>query len=299
MAPSPGLRQMMLAALLFSLMTACAKLIGHRIPPAEIVLVRTVFSLVVTLALLRHRRLPVLGTHRALLFARGAFGFVALMCLFFALPRLPLAEATLLQYMNPVFVAILAVPFLGEHLGRRGMIALAGCMLGLLLVVKPSLVFGGGVVSLDAVAVVVALVGALFSSLAYLCIRRLAGREAPLTVVFYLPLVSLPAAALLTLHAPVWPSPREWMLLISIAVLTQFAQVALTKGLSLEPAGRATTVGYLQVVFAAGWGAVLFGQFPDALSLVGAAAILLSVVMLSRSAQEKTSGPSAMEEPAR
>ncbi len=278
---------MMLAALCFSLMTACAKLIGHRIPPAQIVLVRTVFSLGVTYWLLRGRGLPVLGQHRFLLFARGVFGFVALMCLFFALPRLPLAEATLLQYLNPVFVAVLAVPLLGEKLARQGVAALVVCVAGLLLVVQPAVGFGRAGGSLDPVAVGVALAGAFFSSLAYLTIRRLAGREAPLTVVFYLPLVSLPAAALLTLHAPVWPTGREWGLLLAIALLTQIAQVALTKGLSLEPASRATTVGYLQVVFAALWGALLFGQFPDALALGGAAFILAGVVMVTRSSKKK------------
>ncbi len=288
--PSPGLQQMMLAALLFSMMTACAKLIGTSIPPAEIVLVRTVFSLAVTHALLRRRRLPVWGTHRWLLLARGAFGFVALMCLFFALPRLPLAEATLFQYLNPVFVAVLAIPFLGEKLSRVGALSLVGCVAGLLLVVKPSLLFGLAAIPLDALAVAAALTGAFFSSLAYLCIRRLAGQEAPLTIVFYLPLVSLPAAALLTWHNPVWPTGREWLLLLAIAVLTQLAQVALTKGLSLEPASRATTTGYLQVVFAALWGALLFDQFPDALSLAGAALILASVLLLTRQRQAVT-GP--------
>ncbi len=272
---------MLLAAFLFSLMTACAKLLGERIPPAEIVLVRTVFSLGVTYALLRRRNLPVLGHNRGLLVARGVFGFIALLCLFWALPRLPLAEATLFQYMNPVFVALLAAPLLGEALGRRGAVSLALCLAGLVLVAKP---FGlwGAAEPLNGVAVAVALSGAFFSSLAYLSIRRLAGREAPLTIVFYLPLVSLPAAALLTWHRSVWPTPREWGLLLAVAVLTQLAQVALTKGLSLEKASRATTTGYVQVVFAACWGALLFGHVPDGWSLLGAATITLGVVLLTR-----------------
>lgn len=272
---------MMLAALLFSLMTACAKLLGERIPPAEIVLVRSVFSLVVTYALIRRRGLSLLGTHRGILLARGVFGFVALLCLFWALPRLPLAEATLFQYMNPVFVAVLGVPLLGEAMGRTAAISLSLCLAGLVLVVKP---FGlwGAAEPLNGLAVGIALSGALFSSLAYLSIRRLAGREAPLTIVFYLPLVSTPAAALLTWHRGVWPTPWEWTLLGAVAVLTQLAQVALTKGLSLEKASRATTTGYLQVVFAALWGALLFGQVPDGWAFLGAGIILTGVVLLTR-----------------
>ncbi len=275
---TPGLRYMLLAAFLFSLMTASAKGLGTRIPPGEIVLVRTLFSLAVTYALLKKRGLPVLGTHRRLLVARGFFGFVALICLFWALPRLPLAEATLLQYMNPVFVAVLAAPLLGEKLTRAGWRGLGLCVVGLLLVVQP----GFGAAALPIVPVGVALAGALGSSLAYLAIRGLAGREAPLTIVFYLPLVSFPAAALVTALHPVWPTGREWGLLLAIAVLTQGAQMALTTGLSMETAGRATTVGYAQVVFAALWGALLFGQFPGALALAGALLIVAGILVVSR-----------------
>jgi drug/metabolite transporter (DMT)-like permease len=296
---SPGLRLMVLAALGFSLMTLCARLIGPRIPTAQLILVRTVITLVGTYALLRARGIqPVLGRHRGWLFVRGAAGFIALDCVFYAVPRLPLAEATIFQYLNPILVTLLAVPFLGERITRGAVGALGLCVAGLLLVARPGWLFGGAAAGLDAHAVGIALLGAFFSSVAYLAIRKIGPREHPLVIVFYLPLVSLPSSAAFTLRDYVSPTPVEWALLITIGILTQGAQLALTRGLQLEAAGRATTVGYLQIVFAALWGFLFLGEMPTSLSLLGAGLIVSGVVAASRSTQRPPGGPAPQSVPA-
>jgi drug/metabolite transporter (DMT)-like permease len=56
----------------------------------------------------------------------------------------------------------------------------------------------------------------------------------------------------------------------------------MTRGLQLETAGRATSIGYLQIVFAATWGLLVFGEMPDAWSFIGAGVIIASTVMLAR-----------------
>ena len=71
-------------------------------------------------------------------------------------------------------------------------------------------------------------------------------------------------------------------MLAALGLVTFIAQVAMTRGLSLEPAGRATSISYLQVVFAFVWGMLLFQEFPDALSIVGALLILASTVGVAR-----------------
>lgn len=274
------------SALGFSLMTLLAKLIGPRIPPTQVILVRTLVTLVGTFVLLQRAGVrPRLGRHRRLLVLRGVAGFVALDCLFYAVPRLPLAEATMLQYLNPVLVTILAAAFLGERITRRAALALGLCVLGVVLVTRPAALVGSGSTALDRTAVAVALLGALLSSVAYLTIRVIGPREHPYVVVLYLPLISLPLAAVQTLRAYVPPTPREWALLLGIGVLTQGAQVALTRALQLEAAGRATTVGYVQIVFAALWGVLFLDEVPSGTTLVGGALLLTGVVLASRASR--------------
>ena len=59
-----------------------------------------------------------------------------------------------------------------------------------------------------------------------------------------------------------WPTPLEWLFLLLVGITAQGGQVFLTRGLQREPAGKATAIGYLQVVFAGLWGAVFFGELP-------------------------------------
>lgn len=273
---------MLLSAFSFSVMVASAKLLGGRIPAAQIVLVRTLFAIAATYWALRRAGLSPVGNRQGLLVVRGLLGFCALMCLYTALPRLPLAEATLIQYMNPILVTVLAIPLLGERVGRASLLALGVAFGGLLLVAKPALLFGADQ-ALDPVGVGLGLTAALLSSLAYISVRKLVETEERMVIVLYFPLVSAPAALLLTLGVYTPPTLGEWGLLGLIAVFTQLGQVFLTRGLSHEKAGRATTVGYAQVLFAAGWGALLFGDLPDAWSLAGALLILVAVVVIARS----------------
>lgn len=286
---------MALSALAFSGMTVLAKTVSHRIPGEEIILARTLVTLAATLAMLRARGIrPVLGRHRGLLALRGVAGFIALDCLFYALARLPLAEATIFQYLNPILVTVLAAVVLGERITGRAVVALGVCLVGLLLVARPAALFGGAAAPLNAFAVGIAILGALFSSIAYLTIRVIGPREHPLVVVLYLPLLSLPTALVLTLRSFVMPTPMEALTLVGVGLLTQAGQIALTNGLQREAAGRATTVGYLQIAFAAVWGWLFFGEVPGAWSLAGAALLVAGVLLASRKGRVQRATESAV-----
>lgn len=288
---------MAISALAFSGMTLLAKTVSHRIPGEQIILARTLVTLVATLAMLHTRGVrPVLGRHRGLLALRGLAGFVALDCLFYALARLPLAEATLFQYLNPVLVTVLAAVVLGERITARAVAALGVCVAGLVLVAHPAALFGGTAPPLDLTAVGVALLGALFSSIAYLTIRVIGRREDPLVVVLYLPLMSLPTALAFTLRSFVMPTPSEMLTLLGVGLLTQAGQIALTHGLQREKAGRATTVGYLQIAFAALWGWLFFGEVPGPWSLAGAALIVVGVVASARAGVQRATEAAVVPE---
>ncbi|MEZ4400902.1 MAG: EamA family transporter [Kofleriaceae bacterium] len=112
--------------------------------------------------------------------------------------------------------------------------------------------------------------------------RQLAATEHPLVIVFYFPLVALPAAV--AWAAPTWvmPDAREWLLLAGVGACTQVAQVCMTYGLAREPAARAMAVGYLQVAFAVAWGLVAFDETPVLTTWLGAGAIVVGTAVMAR-----------------
>ena len=281
---SAGAHYVLVSAAAFAAMTAAAKLVGARLPLFEIVFVRALFSVLVTAALLRHVRSPLLGTRRPLLALRGLFGFLGLSCSFYAVIHLPLAEATLLQFMHPVFTVALAALLLGERVGRGVGVGIPFALAGVLLVVRPGFLFGFASAPLDPFAVGVALAGAFFAADAYVTVRHLARTgEHPLAIVFSFPAVTLTLSLPLLWIDFVWPQGAEWLWLLVTGVSAQIGQMALTRGIQLLPASRATTYSYTQIVFAAGLGALLFGERPDGLSAAGGALVLLGAWFAGRS----------------
>jgi len=268
------------AAFSFSLMSLLVKTVGQRLPVQEIVLVRALITFGLTWAYLTRRGISPWGTRRALLLLRGTLGFGALLCFFYSVVHLPLADATVIQYTNPVFASLIAALVIGERLRVRDGAYIAASLAGLLLVARPSFLFGTPQ-ELESLAVGIALLGALLSAAAYVAVRALTKTEEPLVIVFYFAAVSVAGSIPLAAFDPVWPTGTEWLVLVGIGLATQLGQVYLTKGLREEPAGRALAVGYLQIVFAGGWGLLFFGEVPGPLSAAGFLLIAVSTAMLA------------------
>ncbi len=273
-----GLPFMAAAALAFSAMSALVKHAEAGLPTAEIVCARAAITLVLSWLMVQRVGGPLWGTRRGALLLRGTLGFVALGCYYWTLGRLPLAEATTVHHTAPIWTAILAWLVLREALGRGTAAALALGLAGVLLVARP----GAHGLGMDSAGLLVAVVGAVSSAAAYVTVRRLAVTEHPLVIVFYFPLVALPAS--LVWAAPQWvaPTASEWLLLAGIGVTTQIGQVCLTYGLSREPAARAMAVGYLQVVFAVALGALAFAEVPPWTTLAGAGLIIAATAVAAR-----------------
>jgi drug/metabolite transporter (DMT)-like permease len=197
--------------------------------------------------------------------------------------HIPLADATVIHYTNPVYTALLAAWFLRERLHPRTMICVVASLVGVLLIARPSFMLGGmAVQTIEPKYYAAALAAAVLSAGAYVVVRKLGGSEDPLVVVFYFPLVTVPLVLPLVVMDWVWPTPVEWLLLIGVGVTTQVAQVFLTRGLVLEPAGKAMSVAYIQIIFAAIWGALFFAELPDGWSLAGALVVITSTLTLAR-----------------
>jgi len=268
-----GVLYMAASAVFFSGMSALVKLAGHRLPAAEIILVRVVITLILSFVMVRRAGLSPWGTRRRALVLRGPLGFSALSCYYWTLTALPLAVATTIYFVAPIVTAILAVLILGERSGWPTVGAIALGFAGTLLVAQP------GTGAVDPVAAAIAVAGAVSSGFAYVTVRSLSKHEDPLVIVFYFPLVALPLSIPWAVMHLILPTAREWLVLAGIGVLTQAAQVCLTRGLSLERAGRASAVGYLQVVLAMIWGAAFFGEVP-ALATLGGAALIVGCTAL-------------------
>ena len=276
-----GVLYIVASAFAFSIMTSLVKVAGRHLPSQEIVGARALVSLALSYAMVRRAGLSPWGTHRRLLLMRGFLGYLALTCVFHAVTTLPLADATVIQYLYPVFTAVLATAFLGERPTVAIVAAGAASLVGITLVAKPSVLFGSLTTAPNPVDVAIAVAGAFFTSVAYVGVKKLTALEHPLVIVFYFPLVTLPATLPAILHAPVMPRGWDWALLAAIGVATQFGQVWLTRGLQYETATRATALTYLQVVFAATWGALFFAEVPDGLSVAGGVLVVSGAFALA------------------
>lgn len=285
---------MVAGAFFFSVMSALVKLAGQRLPIMEVVLARGVVTFVLSYGVLRYRGVPVLGNDRRGLLVRGLLGFIALNGFFYAVIHLPLADATVIHYTNPVFTALIAAVVLEERLRTREVALSLISLVGVVLVARPGFLFGEGGGGLPAPAVAAGLMAAIVSGGAYVTIRRVSRTDDPMVIVFYFAAVSVVGALPFLAYYHVWPTTSEWLILLGIGLATQAGQVFLTLGLRAERAGRAMSVGYVQILFAALWGVLLFGHVPDRWAMLGGVVIVCSTLLLSRTGRR--SGP---EGPAR
>ena len=286
----PGIRHMAASAFFFSVMSLLVKLGGERLPASQLVLARAILCLIFSWLWLRRVGVSPWGKNPRLLVLRGLFGTVGLACFYYTLVTLPLAESVVIANTAPILTAMLAALVLREPVSRRLVLAVACSACGVIAIARPSVLFGGSALAHEAVdplGVVVGFVGATASACVYVLIRRIRDRESPLVMVFYFPLVTVPLALPFAVAKWVWPTPAEWLILLALGAATQMAQVHMTRGLVLVPAGRATAVAYIQVVLAALWGALLFSEIPDLLTVAGAALIIAGtlIVALVRSRQ--------------
>ncbi|MGS2718479.1 DMT family transporter [Eionea flava] len=278
-------RYMILSALGFALMGVFVKLsYAQGIPVLQIVAARALISALISYVDVRRKKLSVWGTRKALLFARGAVGAIALIFVYTALTHLPFAEATVLQYLHPMFTALLAVFFLQEKVYKNTLACIACSFLGLLMIVQPDFLlafFESAYVTshYPLWAIAAAIAGALGSAIAYVLVRKLNATEDSSVIIFYFPIIALPLSLILLGDEIVMPQGWTWLFLLLVGVTTQMGQIGLTKAMKTEGAGKATSFSYLQVVFAMVLGIVIFSEIPTLWTVIGAVLILVGAMV--------------------
>jgi len=240
---------MLLSALAFALMAACVKSVSESgIPVLEIVAARAIVSVFLSYLVVRRKKI-------------------------YAISTLPLAEATILQYLHPIFTALLALFFLREKIQRSTILCIVLSLLGVAIMIQPNISFDNAI-SYSWFSILVAILGAFGSAVAYIIVKKLTKTEDSSVIVFYFPVIAFPIAMLLLGSDFVVPGLAVAVLLILIGVFTQVGQICLTTALHSADASKAMAYSYVQVVFSILIGWVYFSEVPVITTLIGGSFII-------------------------
>lgn len=263
-----GVALMIAAIFLFTAMDATAKGLIARYPAPQVIWVRFFGQFVLVLLILRHHLGPVLRTRFPVLhFWRSASQFGATTFFFLSLPHVGLAEATAIADINPVLITLGAALFLGERLGPRRIAGVVVALIGALIVIRP----GAGVFSWWSV---LPLLCALSYATSALLTRKIGAQESVWASMVYAALFGtiVAGAALPFVWSPV-AAEDLWRFGL-IACLGTGAQLCIIRSFSITEASIVAPFAYLGIVFAAFWGVVLYDQWPDQWTVVGALVIV-------------------------
>lgn len=290
---------MLLSALGFSLMSACVKEVsGLGIPVLEIVAARAIVSLMLSYVDIKRKNLSVWGNNKPLLLARGLVGAFTLMFVYYSVTRLPLAEATVLQYLHPVFTAILALFFLKEVIQRSTIACIVISLIGLFIIIQPNLSLGdvqleglsAEALTLEQLTLAEAtlyswtsigagILGAFGSAVAYILVKKLTKTDDTSVIIFYFPLVALPISILMLGNDFVIPTLPALGLLVLVGIFTQVGQVGLTKAFQCADANKASAYAYVQIIFSVLLGWVYFGEVPIFTTIIGGGLIMTGALI--------------------
>ena len=286
-----GYIALIFSALSFSLMSICVKQLWGRIPVIEMVFFRALLSLIITLFLIKLKKLNPWGRNKSLLILRGLLGTLALYCVFRALGKLPISSATVIQYTYPTFTALGAWIFLKEKISKRIWLAVFLGWIGICMVIQPD--FGQYLkFKFASLEILIALLGAILTSMAYLSVRKLSKTEDELIIVYYFPLVSIILITPILGMNYITPSSSDLIWILGIGIFTQAGQQLITKGLKILSAAKASSVNYIQVIFASLWGVIFFEERIDLSTITGGAFVLFAtLISISSSHKEKESLP--------
>jgi drug/metabolite transporter (DMT)-like permease len=255
------------AVLSFSTMSALVKIVGKEIPTAETVFFRASFGLPLLLVVALRERASLRGVNRKLLLLRALIGTFAMAGLFYAVARIPVGEAMLLNQCTPIFALPLAALALGERITWRHAALAAVALCGVVMVIRPGLGFIN-------VPGLVALASALFSAAAYVCVRKLTATDATTTIVVWFTATSALLTAPFAAASFVAPTARQWIALAGVGTGAALGQLLLTMAYRRGEVGRLTVIGGLGAVFGAGFDLALWGHVPDLVTAAGGVVVI-------------------------
>lgn len=258
---------MLASTVLFGLMAVTIRLASHTLHAFEIAFFRNVFGLLAALPLLARHGPGFLRTTQWPRYGlRCVIGVVSMFCGFWAIARLPLAQAVSLSYSTPIFVTIAAVLLLGEQVRARRWAAVVVGFIGVLVIVRPGTqAFSTGTL--------VALAAAVLSGIVAIQIKQLSDTEPADRIVIYTTALWVPLSLGPALLVWEWPQGWAWVWVAAAGALGTGGHMLWTRALKLGDVSALTPISFMQlpVVAVAGWW--LFSEPLDRWTVVGALVI--------------------------
>ncbi|MEM1428010.1 MAG: DMT family transporter [Pseudomonadota bacterium] len=266
---------MVVTGLMFVGVVATVKFLGDRIPAQQSAFLRYALGLVFLIPMWPALRRARLTRRSWVLFTwRGAFHAAGVVCWFYAMTRITIAEVTAMNYLNPVYITVGAAIFLGERLKIRRLLAVGCALLGALVILRP------GMRELDPGHLAMVFCAIFFAG-SYLLTKRLSADAGPAVIVALLSIMVTVALAPFALAVWVPPTGAELALLLLVAAFATAGHYTMT--LAFREGSMAVTqpVVFLQLVWSVALGAVVFGEPIDPWVVLGGALIVVSITFIA------------------
>lgn len=264
------------SAMLFGAMAFAAKLASARLSGSQVAMIRFATGLAPALLIPRYRRSALTFQRMDLLFYRGFFGGLAVLCYFIAIQHINVGVATLLNYTAPLFSGIFSIVFLHEHISPKVLLPMPFALAGIFLVVhanaRPGDILGFGTWEL------VGLLSALFSGAAVTAMR--AARRGENSWAVYTSFCLLGTLLTAPFAIASWRNPTgaEWLSLAATSVFAIGAQLLLTFSLRWVDAMTVGVISQLAVVVAMLLGVTLLDERLSTMAIAGSALTIGGVV---------------------
>lgn len=260
-----GIVCIIVSAFCFALMNLFVRMSGD-LPSVQKSFFRNLVAFFFALAVMKRERIGFSGKRSNILplILRSVFGTVGILCNFYAVDHLVLADASMLNKMSPFFAIIFSYFILKEKVRPFQAFAVGGAFLGSLLIIKPT---GLGMETFPAV---LGLLGGMGAGAAYTMVRYLSerGEKGPLIVCFFSGFSCLATLPFLVFdHHAMTGVQLAFLLLAGLAAAG--GQFSITAVYGYAPAREISVYDYSQIIFSAGLGYLVFGQVPDLLSWIG------------------------------
>lgn len=258
---------MILSSLFFALMAASVKLSGD-LPTMEKVFFRNLIGFISAGYMIYKSKESFKGNNTKLLLYRSISGLIGIFFYFYAIDRLPLANAVVLNQMNPFFVLIFSFFYLSEVVKKKQIAAIFIAVSGVIFIVKPGLNY-------SVIPAIIGLASAVFAGASYTVIRHLRLTDSPKIIVFYFAgITTIVAIPFMLLGDFVVPNTPQLISLMAVGVFATLAQFFMTHAYRYAEAGDLSIYSYGNTIFSTFIGIFLWREIPDFLSFLGVILIL-------------------------
>lgn len=256
-----------MATLISSIAGGMVRELAGQIPAMELVFFRNVIALIVLVPIVMKQGVGLPSKSQIPVYAlRVFFAYSAMVLLFYALARMPIADVYALQYTIPLFTIMLAVIVLKQHADIHSWGACFVGFLGTLIVMRP------GIIEIT-LASLAALTTAFMHAGSNTTIKILARRDNPEVITLWTNFGMLPLALIPTLFLWVTPTASQWPLVIGIGVVSSIGGYCFTRSVSAADARIVQPFQFSRMIFAAAIGWIMFSELPDLWTWIGAAVI--------------------------